>query len=24
GWRLLPPTRDIGLVMRDYDLEWDE
>ncbi len=24
GWRLLPPDRDIGLVMRDYDLEWDE
>ncbi len=24
GWRFLPPTRDIGLVMRDYDLEWDE
>ena len=24
GWRFLPSTRDIGLVMRDYDLEWDE
>ena len=23
-WRYLAPTREITLVIRDYDLEWDE
>ncbi len=24
GWRCLPPDREIALLMRDYDLAWDE